>query len=324
MKSNAAMKLAYLDQLNPRIATDPEHVLDSIKKAVDDGDVSHKEIAQATGYAASTVSQILNDKYGADTADFKQAATRFWLSWISKNTILELQSVKDINVGLDLIWKRRRMGLIIGDNGRGKTFGAFDYWRRHQDHTVYLILDATFRLHDLLARIAVSLNLYQRVEDVKGPNGWLKGEIIRHLQREQRLIIIDEADRLKPSFLEVLQTIRGDIEGRCAVAFIGTTNLEGILRDPKRNLRYVDTRISVRIRVQEMSDADILSIVKQFPHDLDRSEIRKLREWANDDSANRAGIRGVFDLMTLAYDFMLSADSSRIDEEHIRNAQAMM
>lgn len=319
-QQSSVLKLEYLDQLDPR-QNDPVQVKQQIKQALDDGEFTLREIERFTSYKVPTISQALSGKYEADTDKIDTAMIRFWKNWIAKSSIVKTNAAQEVFQLLDLTWARKRVSMIVGDNGRGKSTAAQSYCASHPDYTVYTVCDSTYRLLEFFDELAKSLGIEGQMS---GPASFRKAAIIRALQRKPRMIIIDEADEIKPRILSALRTIWADNEGRCAIVMIGTRYLETMMQQPFNHLRYMDTRVSLRLNVKEMDEDDAVKFIGRFPNGLERAEMKGLCTWANKASRTRGGMRALANLMSIAYDLAQSQDADEITNEHVETAKAMM
>ena len=314
--SNAALKLTYLDELDPR-QHDPVRVVQKIKEALERGDFTQKDIERFTSFSSSTISQVLNDKYEGEIQSKLNALVRFWKNWVAKHSIIQTNAAALIQNRMELCLKRKLVGLFHGDNGRGKSTAAQAFCAAHPDETAYLVLDQTTHTIEALNTIAGALGIEGQMA---GTSSFRKAAIIRALQRKPRLIVVDEADEIKPRLLSTLRTIYGDNDGRCGIVLIGTSQLERTLKQ----IRYMDTRISLRVSVPEMDDADGIKLINEYDHELERGEMKELVTWANVYSRTRGGIRALRNLMNLAQDIAQSKDEQEITLKHVEEAKGMM
>lgn len=318
--SVAARNIFLIDDLDPRHAS-PDKVLVKVKDALHKGEFSQKDIERFTTFKTSTISQVLSGTYEGDTGTIVNAIVRFWRNWIARHSILQTSVASEITHLLDICWKRKLIGIAIGDNGRGKSTAAQSYCALNPDKAVYLVLDETWRLMESLDAIGEALGIESQMN---GPASFRKAAIIRALQRKPKLIVIDEGDEIKPRLLSVLRTIYGDNDGRCGIVILGTKELERMLRDPRNKLRYMDTRIAIRQKVSEMDDADAIKLINKYEHNLERADMKALCIWANEQSRNRGGMRALWNLMNLAQDTAQSADKKVIDTDDTEAAKGMM
>lgn len=319
-KISTALKLSLVEQLDTRAT--PERVKEQIRGALSRGDITLRDIERFTTFKSSTISQVLNDKYEGDTAKLDAALVRYWMNYVAKHSILETRAAAEIHTLLKWAHKKQRIAIIVGDNGRGKTTAVQAYHALHPDDTAYITIDATSRLLEFFEALAKALKIENHMN---GPASFRKETIIRALQRREKplMIIIDEADEIKPRILSSVRTIWGDNEGRCAIVLVGTGKLEQVL-ERERDLRYMDTRISLRLRVSELEDSDAIMLIKRYPTSLERAEMRDLVNWANRSSRNRGGIRALSNLMANAYDLMQSKEETEITPDMIEQAKGYM
>ncbi len=319
-QTNLAHNLSLIQELDPR-RNSPERIIEQINDALKRGNLTLKDISRFTTFSTSVISTHLNGKYEGDTAKVDAALSRFFMNYISKHSIIETTAAKEIQTLLAWAHRQRRIAIIVGDCGRGKTTAVQAYCAQHADETAYVCLDATSRLIEFLDTLAKALKIENQMS---GPASFRKDAIIRALQRREKpmLILIDESDEIKPRILSTVRTIWGD-DGRCAIALIGTGKLEQTLQREKE-LRYLDTRISLRLNVSEMMDADAIKLADRYPHNLERAEVRELVNWANRSSRNRGGIRALSHLMQNAFDLMNAADQDEITMEIIEEAKGYM
>lgn len=320
---SSAMKLELLEQrLDPR-ASDPERIKQEINAEVKRGTFTLKDIERFTTFKVPTLSQHLRGEYEGDVNRIDAALVRFYLNWIAKTSILQTEATKAIHNILAWAHKKRRIAIIVGDNGRGKTTSVQAYCAEHPDETAYIALDATSRLLEFFDALAKSLKIENQMS---GPASFRREAIIRALQRRQDrplMILIDECDEIKPRILSAIRTIWGDNDGRCAIVMIGTGKLETILQQHK-DLRYIDTRISLRLRVPELEEHDAVKLINRFPHCLERAEMRDLVGWANKYSRTRGGIRALANLLMNSYDLMQAHEKDEIDADLIEEAKTLL
>jgi type II secretory pathway predicted ATPase ExeA len=188
------------------------------------------------------------------------------------------------------------------------------YCAAHPETTAYLVLDEITHMIDALNVIASALGIEGQMN---GPASFRKAAIIRALQREPKLIVIDEADEIKPRLLSALRTIYGDNDGRCGIALFGTSRLEQMLKQ----IRYMDTRIGLRVRVPEMDESDGMKLINEYPNSLERAEMREQINWANIHSTNHGGMRALRNLMKLAQALAQSTDNEQITIELLEEAK---
>lgn len=288
-------------------ADNPAEAKAKLRELVEAGRVKIAEIKRFTGFESSTVSAALNDRYQGDVAKLDDALLRFYRNWTARFAIVQTGVVEEIHATLALTWKRRTMGLVVGRFGRGKTTAAKTYVALHPDHAVYLVLHQSTTRMGLLDRLAEVLDVQS---SCVGRFEQRIGAIIRALQRRPRLIVVDEADELRPPLLNILRNIHGeDDDERCAIAFLSTDRLIKMLRTPE--LGYMRSRIKIKRGVEDVALDEAVKIAAKFQHDLHRADLAAAWEW----SMRREGLRTFTTLLQRASDEAQLHNEKTIDTD---------
>lgn len=297
-------------------ATDsPSEAKKCIKELIDAGEIRLRDIEQVIGYKAPTISQHLNGVYEGDTDRLDEGLTRFYRQWIAKHTIVNTSVVQQIHGIIELAWKRRRIARINGNFGRGKSKAANRYAAQNPDYAVVVELSGVSTPRELLDRIGEALHIESQMV---GSRNERLSAIIRALQRKPRLLIVDEADELRPAALKLLRDIHGDEMGRCAIVLIGTDRLDTLLRNPE--LGYMRRRIRMKLDVGEISFKEAKQIATMFPHSLDDGELKKIWDWCLRDF----GVDSLVKVMDLAYDMSLVKSLKKIDADCVEAAMGYL
>jgi DNA transposition AAA+ family ATPase len=301
---------------NANFMTDSaSEVREKLNKLLQAGEIRLRDIEQVTGYKAPTISQHLNGVYEGDTERLDDGIVRFYRQWIAKHTIVNTSVVQQIHGIMELAWKRRRIARINGQFGRGKSKAANRYAAQNPDYTVVVELSGVSTPRELLDRIGEALHIESQM--VGSRNERLQA-IIRALQRKPRLLVIDEADELRPAALKLLRDIHGDDQARCALVLIGTDRLDTLLRNPE--LGYMRRRIRMKLDVGDISFKEAKQVASMWPHSLDEGELKKIWEWCTRDF----GIDSLVKIMDLAYDMMLVKSLKKIDTDCIESAHGYL
>lgn len=318
MKADAALKLAYTERLDPR-THDPERVKEEILAALERGDFTRKDIARFTTMSDSVISQVLNNNYQGDVQGVEKSLVLFWKNWVSRHSIVQTETVKVIQNFMDWVWARRLIGMVVGDNGSGKSKAAQHYCATHPDDTAYIAVDQDTLVLEALNAIAKQMNIE---DQMSGPASFRRETIIRALKRKSgnRLVVIDiESDDVRSKVFSTIRTIYGDNEkGYCGIIFIGTQRFVDMLKDPRRNLRFMQRRINLRLDVRLMQQKDAFDLIDSYPHSLESAEKKKIYAWATEKI--RFTISSLHDLMEAARDRAQDADKAEIDYDCIEEA----
>jgi len=308
------IKLKLVQQAN-FVSDSPEDVKRKLRELMDAGEIRLRQMEEVTGYKAPTLSQHLSGTYTGDVEKLDAAIVRFYLAWVAKNTIVNTSIVQQIHGFLELAWKRRRIGAIIGPNGRGKTKAINRYAAQNSDYTVVVEVSAVFTPSEMLTKIGDALRITQHMIGTRSER---LQAIIRTIQRKPILLIIDQADEVSAKAIKLLRDIHGDDQSRCGVVIVATEKFNELLRSP--DLSYMRRRIRMRLPVSDIEYREMKQVAAMWPNNLDEPEMKRIWDWALKDY----GVDSVVKLMDMAYDVMLMRNMRKIDSECIEAAFAYL
>lgn len=305
------MSLVEQTQHNESIA----EIKSTLRALCESKELSLRDISRFTGYSQSVASQVLNDKYDGDSEKMNESIARFYRNWVASNLIVETSVVKQIHATMLLAWKRKLITQITGHFGCGKSKSSARFVALN-DFACYVELTSTTSPQSLLHRIAEALNCESQM---RGSQDDKLSAIIRNLQRNNRQLVIDEADNLRARTLAILKDIwGGENEGRCSIVLIGTDRLKKLLTDPV--LGYLRRRISLKTEVGDIGFEEAKKIADFWPHKLDRDELKQAWSW----SLKKFGVATLVVLMARAYDVMQLNEKNKIDSDCLEGAMSMV
>lgn len=172
--------------------------------------LSQAEGAKLLGYSSGAVSQFLRGQYAGDTAEVctrveelvARERTRTALPQLASGAWRGTGIAEQVYGGLQWCHQRRRLGLITGDAGLGKTTALERYASEHRS-ALLLRADMTCaRPHYLLRALGAALG-------ARVPSDQYSAAIaVRDaLRGTDRLVIIDEAQRLSAPALEAVRDL---------------------------------------------------------------------------------------------------------------------
>jgi DNA transposition AAA+ family ATPase len=311
MQAQQSTRIGLVEQA--RISTgNADEVKKKLNQLLAEQEISQRDIAKFTGYSTSVISQVLSDNYEGDVAKMEDGLARFYRNWLAKNAVIETGVVKEINNTMLMAWKRKEIARITGPFGRGKSKATSRFVALNSDYACYVELTSTTSAVSILHRIAEALNCEAQMS---GSADDKLNTIIRNLQRKPRLLVIDEADNLKPRTLAVLKDIHGgESAERCAIILIGTDRLKKLLLDPA--LGYLRRRIRIAREIGDITQAEAKKILEMWPNSLDNEDLKEMWAW----SVRKFGVASLVALMTRGYDCMQMQDKKKIDSECIEMA----
>ncbi len=312
--AQAILKLDLRDKLKAS-TDDPQEIKRQIAKLVDDGQIKLKDIERATSYKTPTLSQLLHDKYEGDQSKVLDAVVRWYRYWVARHTIVRTSVVEEIQAVLEMVWRAKEIGMIVSPFGKGKSDAAMLYAAEHPDYARFIELTGASSPMELIEKIGEALGIS---EVMTGTASNRLHAIIRSLQRDPKVLIIDEADELKPKSLKLLRDIHGDNQERCGVVLIANEKLFRLLQNP--DLGYFASRIAIKRRIEDITFAEAKMIADRFAHSLDNGEIKAAWEW----SKRHNSIRSLVNLFKMATRIADMKELDEIDSDCLKEAYSWL
>lgn len=178
--------------------------------------------------------------------------------------------------------KRMRV-LLEGDTGHGKTY-ALDYFQIHFDKVIYIKATHSMTERNLLQAIAKKLG----IGDIRGARNTINA--IRHALTGTPgyLLIIDEAEYLKPNLFHVVKEIADFTEGKCGfiLSGLGISKTikklanKGRMGFPQLRRRFFPNRILLPDTIEKgekekicldsgITDRTAINVIQQYCNDFD-------------------------------------------------------
>ena len=224
--------------------------------------------------------------------------------------LYETKQYKDAMGWCEYIRDKRKMGVMIGHPGSGKTTILKQFCG--MTGARYIECWSTMRMGDLLSELAaaagtsLSGNIYNRTR-----------QVIRALSgRENVVLVFDEAEQLRKWDVDKFETMRKiwDNTGT-PVIFAGTTQLRNLLTrgGGKDNLAQLYRR-KYEFELTGISGAEVRDILRDYS--LTGSAAEELTRIATD--ARHGGMGNFVELLGLCLD---AADGERIDAATLEGAK---
>lgn len=188
---------------------------------------SQNRAAAAIGIAPATVSAILNNDWAlVSEAMFIKIADAIGYEASSWQAI-ETKVWKNFNKILSDAQENAFVMAVTSDAGSGKTFTSKSYVKNHAE-AYHISCKSYWTKKDFLIEIGRAIGNKTDGKRVTV----LVDEIINTLRwRDSKpLLILDEADKLSDTVLQLFITLYNDLEGRCGIALCATDHLEMHIR----------------------------------------------------------------------------------------------
>ena len=204
---------------------------------------SQSKVAEKIGVSVTSLSLWLNGKYGADTAkmDAKIAAALGYQEdgWQVVTSIANYRKIEFVVKSC----KQESMWMAISNKaGSGKTQTLEHLFNRDLTGSIIFIQAEEWNARQFLVELAertcgVPKRSYTDIPTLLK----LITEYLNRLAADQPLLIIDEADKLRPAALRKLIPIYNRTEHRLGCVLAGTENLhKEIARGVRNNLKGYD------------------------------------------------------------------------------------
>ena len=188
---------------------------------------SQNRAAAAIGIAPATVSAILNNDWAlVSEAMFIKIADAIGYEASSWQAI-ETKVWKNFNKILNDAQENAFVMAVTSDAGSGKTFTSKNYVKNHAE-AYHISCKSYWTKKDFLIEIGRAIGNKTDGKRVTV----LVDEIINTLRwRDSKpLLILDEADKLCDTVLQLFITLYNDLEGRCGIVLCATDHLEMHIR----------------------------------------------------------------------------------------------
>lgn len=227
---------------------------------------SQAKIAKLCGVSDAALSNYMQGKYNAkdltSIEDKIRSGVEIELKRMDRTGGNELpfiitETAKIIaNVAI-ICHTRRRMGLIYGPAGVGKTRACREYAKNHRN-TIYLEARPSFTARTIMLKLAKMLGC-----NTKGNQFDIEEEIITKLKNSGKLLIVDECEHLNHRALETLRTVvyNGSNTG---MVLVGLETLKYALIGTKGRNEYLSSRCLANSRVKALSAAETSTIVQSL------------------------------------------------------------
>ena len=157
----------------------------------------------------------------------------------------QLQTLQTKEVLTELLdaKENRKASLIIADTGLGKTYSVDLFEQKYKQHTYRITVGDSYKLVHVVSAILRKLEITQQFRHTHVNE---KLELIATKLRQIKssggkpIIILDEAENLKPAVLKMIKELYDAIIKYCSIVLIGTEQiLDSILNRKHKNRQSV-------------------------------------------------------------------------------------
>ncbi len=246
-----------------------EQLSEMIQKIKDNEGITYAEMAKKTGVHRSRISlfvnqgkespevrtaliKILNMCYGESPANFEYSHTVEIFHTGEFNAVLGF--CEDMRI-------RRKMGVIIGYPGSGKTTAVKEYIDR-TDGAVYIEAFPSMRMNDMFQVLAEACGV-----ELKRGSAYKKAQqIITALKGKNLTFVIDEAEYLEKWDTDKFDMLRKIWDNtHTPIIFVGTPVLEELLTRGTGNDNLAQLyRRKYMMKLQGVKEQEIRNVLKKY------------------------------------------------------------
>lgn len=320
--SLATLPTQFVSEVNEKAnfaSLSNEELSEMIKKIKDNGGITYAEMGRKTKIHRSRISCFVNQgQYNSEVRAalieilnlyYEESATGFEYS-----RSVEIFHTGEFNAVLGFCEDmriRRKMGVVIGYPGSGKTTAVKEYVDR-TDGVVYLEAWSSMRMNDLLGILAEACGIKLN----RGSSFTKAHQVIKALQnRKDLMFIIDEAEYLEKWDTEKFETLRKIWDNtQTPIIFSGTHKLKELLTrgSGDENLSQLYRR-KYQIELHGVKEKEIREILKKY--NIDKQAEDLLVAIAID--VKHGGMGNFTEILELSLE---AAEGGEITAEIVRNA----
>ncbi|MDR0584598.1 MAG: AAA family ATPase [Treponema sp.] len=233
--------------------------------------ISQSKAAQAMGYSAGVVSAYKNHVYSGNVKTLEERIDA-WLKREARRLsrmdvpTAETAAMEQVRRAITMAQDEADIAVIIGEAGTGKTTALRQYAK--ESHAALLVdVDPSFSKVVLMNKIGHALGV-----EAKGGMNAVIDRVIEALKDRDAVLIIDEADYLSESSLELVRRVIND-KARTGVVLVGLPTLEYKIRSLHNNHEQLISRVGVRVKLSALKKADAEKILSGVWTDLSKETL---------------------------------------------------
>ncbi len=280
-----------------------KEIQNSIKQLIDEKKLTVSTVAKGVNKSPSTLSLYISGKYPGDVAaledDLKNYLNLFEKKENTENKALnfvETTITKRLFHAANMCQLRGKMGVCYGTPGIGKTTAINEYKKISSGVIVVDPFERT-TAREVLKQIADQLKLtYLNNTSLDE----FTTNVIKKLEKNKYIIIIDEAENLKIEVFKTIRKIHDRTKNNCGILFVGTDELRALLLKVQSGFPYISSRIGYLEKLDALKTSDVEKLVHQYFPKCNEKLLQYLAISANYNA------RAIQNILDLCFDFVKS------------------
>jgi len=252
--------------------------------------ISQAKAAQALGYSSGVISAYKSRNYTGNVKALEEKIDA-WLKREARRLdrldvpVAETTTLEKMRRAITIAQDEADIAVIIGDAGTGKTTALRQYEK--ESHSALLIeVDPSFSQVTLMNEIARALGV-----EAKGGQNAVVERVIEALNGRDAVLIIDEADYLSDSALELIRRIVND-KSHTGVVLVGLPRLEFKIRNLRNDHQQLQSRIGVLVRLGKLKKSDAEKIITGVWKDIPKETMDAFIQTANGSTRTLVKLMG--------------------------------
>lgn len=291
----------------------PEWLRERVKTMLKAG-YTKTRVAIETGANALAIEHWLDGRSDTEV----DAAITVWCAQIrkvardTKPSFVMTPTARAIISALETARTVPTIAIIYGPAGIGKTEAALFHWRNAEhlgQSSIYYCMCSKSRRNVVgsLESVAEAINAYGTAYRAKQLEDAIKARL-----REGDLLIIDEAQHLRPDALDALSFLN-DACG-VGIAYMGNEKVYRDIHDPGKAGKFaqLDSRFGKRLHLMAPSEADIDALLEAW-----KIQGIQERKFAINMGTRDGGIRSLSRVLDIAWAIARNGEASRITIDHL-------
>jgi DNA transposition AAA+ family ATPase len=276
---------------------------------------SQSKAALAVGCSSAVISAYKNRTYSGNVKAIEEKIDA-WLKRVARRSdrleipVAETSALKKMRKAIAMAQDEADIAVITGEAGSGKTTAMRQY-EKESHSALFIEVDPSFSKVTLINEIAHALG----VEDKGGMNNVMK-RVIEALKNRDAVLIIDEADYLSDSSLELVRRIND--KAHTGVVLAGLPRLEYKIRNIRNDHQQLASRVGVIVKLDKLKKADAEKIISTIWKDIQQPVANAFIEVAG------GSVRTLTKLMSRVHQFLVINHVSAPNAEIIAEAGELL